>query len=462
MTNLATMKHLLFITHLFAGLSLSAATPNVVLIIANAQNTDLGCYGTEGGISPNLDKLAARGLRFTRAYTQHTNGSAARVCTFTGLRPSTLGIVGNYKYAPDLPKDAFTLPKWLSDQGWFTLKAGRIFIREDYATSWDDAMPGPTDADEKPAGMKNVLSVPVTYEEANGKKEPIGGLLVIRRAPIEDADTADGRAARDLIAQMQKAAALKKPVLAVLGLSNPEFRNAVPGVWLDKFKTLTVPEVSAEPQNAPASALIAGILPERQVTPEERRQFTAAYRSQTAFMDAQLGLVLDTLDPSNTIVVFTSMTGFHLGDHGNLWGNRSLYARSAQVPLIIAGPGIASGQVCDRVVELIDLFPTLMAHLGLKSPRKMEGESFAALLKNPAASHDEPALTQVLNYGGHTGTALRVATASYMHWGQEGAELYNLQTDPQEVNNLAGDKAMAAALKRMDALMQKDLQPRSR
>jgi hypothetical protein len=103
-----------------------------------------------------------------------------------------------------------------------------------------------------------------------------------------------------------------------------------------------------------------------------------------------------------------------------------------------------------------------MAHLGLKSPRKMEGESFAALLKNPAASHDEPALTQVLNYGGHTGTALRVATASYMHWGQEGAELYNLQTDPQEVNNLAGDKAMAAALKRMDALMQKDLQPRSR
>jgi len=460
------MKHILT-TLLFGSLAIShAAPPNVLFIVANAQNTDLGCYGTATSLTPNLDKLAARGLRFERAYCQHTNGSASRVCLFTGLRPSTLGIVGNYQYAPEIPKGGYTLPKWLKEQGWLTTKTGRIFAREDYPTSWDDAMPGPGEADEKPPGMKTVLGVPVRTEEVNGKKELMGGLLVLRIAKIEDAETGDGRSTRDAVAQMQKAAAANKPFFTAVGFMNPEFRNAVPAAWLEKFKAMPMPEATPAPTNAPEHSLIAGILPERQVTPEERQQFIAAYRAQTASMDAQVGHLLTALDEAkltdNTVIVFTSVTGFHLGDHGNLWGNRSLYAATARVPLIMAGPGIASGQVCDRVVELIDLFPTLMTHLSLKSPRKMDGESFAALLKNPAAPQDEPALTQVLNYGGHSGTALRVATASYMHWGQKGAELYNLQTDPQEMNNLAGDKAMAAALRKMEALMQKHLQPRSR
>jgi arylsulfatase A-like enzyme len=165
-------------------------------------------------------------------------------------------------------------------------------------------------------------------KEVNGRKELIGGLLVM----------------------------------------NPDFRNTVPGAWLDKFNTVPMPEVAPAPQNVPSAALFGGILPERQVTPEERLQFVAAYRAQTAFMDAQIGLVLDAVDAANTIVVFTSMTGFHLGDHGNLWGNRSLYARSAQGPLVIA-------------------------------------------------AHDEQTITHVLNYGGHSGIALRNAFASYMRWG---------------------------------------------
>jgi iduronate 2-sulfatase len=365
--------------------------------------------------------------------------------------------VGNYQYAPEIPKGGATLPKWLREQGWLTMKAGRIFAREDYPTSWDDALPGPTEADEKPAGMKNVVGVPVRYEEANGKKEPIGGLLVIRSAKIDDAATGDGRSARECVEQIKKAAVSGKPFFAALGLMNPEFRNAISADWLAKFKDTAMPESRPAAVNAPECAQYAGILPERQVTPEERQQFIAAYRAQTAFMDAQIGLVLDAIDPANTIVVFTSATGFHLGDHGNLWGNRSLYASSAQVPLIIAGPGVASGKVCSRVVELIDIYPTLIEHLRMKSPRVMDGGSFATLLKTPDAALDEPAITHVLNYGGHSGAALRVATASYMRWGQDFTELYNLSLDPNEMNNLAQDKTSAAAARKMDTALMKEL-----
>ncbi|HCN77691.1 MAG TPA: iduronate-2-sulfatase, partial [Verrucomicrobiales bacterium] len=194
---------------------------------------------------------------------------------------------------------------------------------------------------------------------------------------------------------------------------------------------------------------------------EERRQFIAGYRAQSAFMDSQAGLVLDALEKSglmeNTLVVFTSANGYHLGDHGNLWGSRTLYASAAQVPLIIAGPGVAAGQVCERVVEIMDVYPTLMEHLGMKSPRVMDGESFAKLLKNPALPHDDPALTSVLNYGPHSGVAVRTAFASFMRWGRDTAELYNLQTDPHELRNLAGDKSMSSALRKMEALLEKEV-----
>ncbi|MCA1963262.1 MAG: sulfatase-like hydrolase/transferase, partial [Prosthecobacter sp.] len=375
--------------------------------------------------------------------------------------PRTLGISGNYRYAPELPKNAATLPRWLKDQGWHTSVAGRVFPRRsDYLTSWEEVMLAPEDEGDQLPGMTAVLGVPVMSTEVAGKKERQGDLLVLRTVKADDADTPDGRAARECVAQMQKAAATKKPFFAAVGFMTPNFRSPVPQAWLEKFKDTPAPDPLPAPQNAPECALFGGILPERQVTAEERRQFIAGYRAQTAFMDAQAGLVLDALDKhglrENTLVIFTSVNGYHLGDHGNLWGARTLYAQAAQVPLILAGPGVAAGQVCERVVELLDLYPTLLEHTGLKSPRVMDGESFAKLLKNPAMPHDDPALTSVQNYAFHSGVAVRTAFASLMRWGREAAELYNLQTDPHELRNLAGDKAMASALRKMETLLEKE------
>ncbi len=438
-----------------------AATPNVVLILANHQNLDLSCYGNTAVPTPNLDKLAARGLKFTKAYAQYPMSAPSRVCLLTGLRAGTLGISGNYRYAPELPKGAYTLPAWLKEQGWLTTKAGRVFQGDDYPTSWTDMAPRPGEEAEIPDGTKNVVGVPVTTQEVDGKKEPIGGLLVLRAVKIADADTADGQSARQAIAQIQRAAATKKPFFAAVGFMQPDFRNAVPQAWLDKFKDTPAPEPTPESKGAPAVAQFGGILPARPVTAEERQQFIAGYRAQTAFMDAQVGLVLDALDQAqlsaNTIVIFASTAGFHLGDHGGLWGMRTLYDQAARVPLILAGPGIAAGQTCSRVVELVDLFPTLMDHLKLKTPKVMDGGSFATLLKTPTAPFAEPALSVVLNYSPVNGIALRNEFASYIYWGAQGSELYNLQTDPQELVNLADDKKMAPALRKMDAEMRKML-----
>ncbi|MGV3660497.1 MAG: sulfatase-like hydrolase/transferase [Prosthecobacter sp.] len=436
-----------------------AATPNVVLILANHQNMDLGCYGNTAVQTPNIDKLAARGLKFTKAYAQYPMSGPSRVCLLTGLRAGTLGISGNYRYAPELPKGAYTLPAWLKEQGWLTTKAGRVFQSDDYPTSWADMAPGPTEEAEIPPGTKSVVGVPVRTQDVNGKKETLGGLLVLRSVNIEDADTADGRSARQAIDQIQKAAATKKPFFAAVGFMNPEFRNAVPQAWLDKYKGTPVSEPSPVPKGAPDAARFAGILPERAVTSEERQQFIAGYRAQTAFMDAQVGLVLEAIDQmqlaGNTVVIFASTAGFHLGDHGGLWGMRSLYDQACRVPLIMAGPGITAGQTCARVVELVDVFPTLMEYLRLKSPKVMDGGSFATLLRQPTAPFAEPALTVVLNYGPFSGIALRNEFASYMYWGQNGAELYNLQTDPNELTSLADDKKMAPAMRKMDAELKK-------
>lgn len=453
------MKRALLLS-LVLGLPWHAPATNIVLILANHQNCDLGCYGNAAVPTPNIDKLAARGIRFTKAYCQYAMSGPSRVSLLTGLRPATLGISGNYKYAPELPKGAFTLPQWLKTQGWFTTKAGRVFQIEDYPTSWDAAIPGPGEEAELPAGTKSVMGVPVRTQQVDGKTEPLGGLLVLRSVKIDDAAMGDGRSAREGVEQIKKAAAMKKPFLAAVGFMTPDFRSAVPQAWLDKFKNTPVTEATAAAKEAPAEAQYAGILPERAVTAEERQQLIAGYRAQTAFMDAQVGVVLDALDQmqltASTIVVFASVAGYHLGDHGNLWGMRSLYDATARVPLIFAGPGVASGQTCGRVVELVDVFPTLMEHLRLKSPREMDGRSFAPLLKQPTAAFDEPAVTVVQNYGKFSGIALRNEFASYMRWEGGAVELYNLQSDPLELTNLAADNKMAAAMKKMDAALKKE------
>ncbi len=175
-------------------------------------------------------------------------------------------------------------------------------------------------------------------------------------------------------------------------------------------------------------------------------------------MDAQIGRVLDALDRlglrDKTIVVFWSDHGYHLGEHG-LWFKQSCFEEAARVPLIIALPGQkTAGQKCGRIVELLDLYPTLADLAGLTPPKDLQGASLRPLLQSPAASWSRPAYTQVQR-GAEPGHSVRTKRWRYTEWnfGRAGAELYDHQTDPQELHNLAADPARAATVAELKALL---------
>jgi uncharacterized sulfatase len=175
-------------------------------------------------------------------------------------------------------------------------------------------------------------------------------------------------------------------------------------------------------------------------------------------MDAQLGRVLDALDrlklTENTIIVFWSDHGYLLGQHGQ-WMKQSLFEESARVPLLIAAPGFASaGKSSPRIVELLDLYPTLAELAGLAPPKGLHGRSLRPLLENPAAAWDKPAFTQVKRASG-SGRSIRTERWRYNDWGEKGAELYDEQNDPREERNLANDPAHAETIAELKALFAK-------
>ncbi len=194
------------------------------------------------------------------------------------------------------------------------------------------------------------------------------------------------------------------------------------------------------------------------ITPDHARECTRAYYAAISFVDAQIGRVLDAVDRlglrDNTIIVFWSDHGYHLGEHG-LWFKQSCFEESARVPLIIIAPGQQSaGQVSPRLVELVDLYPTLAELAGLTPPKSLEGTSLRPLLENPKAAWSLPAFTQVERARG-PGHSVRTERWRYTEWdfGRLGAELYDHQTDPQELHNLASDAKYGATVAELKGLL---------
>ena len=194
------------------------------------------------------------------------------------------------------------------------------------------------------------------------------------------------------------------------------------------------------------------------VTPDQARECKQAYYAAISFVDAQIGRVLDSLDRlklwDNTVVVFWSDHGYHLGEHG-LWMKQSLFEESARVPLVIVAPGAkGNGKPCARTVEFVDLYPTLAELTGLTPPKSLAGASLKPLLENPAAAWSKPAFTQVWR-GGFAGHSVRTERWRYTEWddGKQGAELYDHDADPREFTNLAADPQHAETVKELKSLV---------
>jgi uncharacterized sulfatase len=277
-----------------------------------------------------------------------------------------------------------------------------------------------------------------------------------------DEDHTDGKVATQAIALLEKHK--NEPFFLAVGFYKPHTPYIAPKKYFDLYplENIQIPAIpSGWEKTVPAPALASTKpWPIVGITTEQARQGKQAYYAAISFVDAQIGRVVDALDrlglSDNTVIVFWSDHGYSLGEHG-LWFKQNCYEEATRVPLIIAGSDIKAGGVSSRLVELVDLYPTLADLAGLKAPSNLAGTSLRPLLANPVAAWDRPAFSQVQR-GGVPGHTVRTPRWRYTEWddGNAGLELYDEEKDPTEMKNLANDPAYAATIAELKALVKKN------
>jgi arylsulfatase A-like enzyme len=433
---------------------------NVLFLIADDLNNDLGTYGAPVR-SPNIDSLAARGVRFDRAYTQYPLCSPSRSSMLTGRRPNATGVLTNPAvqknsnsphFREKLP-DAVTLPQLFKTDGWFAARVGKLYHYgvpltigtgglDDYP-SWDLAI--------NPRGRDREVDDRI-FSLRPGQ---FGGTVSWLADDRPDGEHTDGIAATEAVRLLERFKRNGESFFLAVGFYRPHTPYVAPRRYFDLYPRdrIELPKLSdADRLRTPEAAYRSSLKEQDAMTDDQRREAIQAYRASITFMDAQVGVVLDALDrlglSDNTVVVFTSDHGYHLGDHG-LWQKMSAFERSARVPLIVAAPGTTARGVAARgLAELVDLYPTLADLAGLKSKSPVDGVSLAPILRDPAASVKDAAFTQVRN-----GYSVRTDRWRYTEWdeGKQGAQLYDMEKDPGETTNLATDVQHAATVKELQA-----------
>ena len=450
----------------FQGGSVAAASgthtrPNVLFIAVDDMNNDLGCFGHPLVKSPGIDRLAQRGTRFERAYCQFPLCSPSRSSLLTGLRPDSTRVFDlQYHFRQDLP-DVVTLPQMFMQNGYYVARAGKLYH---YGNPGDIGTNGLDDRVSwrerfNPAGHDKTALEPdiMNYTPKRG----LGSAMAFLADKTgTDEQHTDGKVADQTIRLLEQHK--DEPFFIAAGFYKPHCPWVTPKKYFDLYpmEAISLPPITPRtPEDYPKPALASTQpWPYFGVTPDQARECKRAYYAAISFVDAQIGRLLDAVDQlglrDNTIIVFWSDHGYHLGEHG-LWFKQSCFEESARVPLIISMPGQATaGRASSRPVELVDLYPTLADLAGLKPPRHLEGVSLRPLLEDPQAQWDHAAYTQVQR-GTNPGHSVRTERWRYTEWafGKQDEELYDHDRDPQELHNLATDAKYADVVARMKTLL---------
>jgi uncharacterized sulfatase len=431
---------------------------NVLFIIVDDLNVCLGCYSHALVQSPNIDRLAGRGVRFERAYCQFPLCNPTRSSLMTGRRPDTTRILENMTHFRKNLPDVVTLPQLFQKSGYFAARVGKIYhygVPKDIGTdglddppSWNQVVnPRGRERDEE---SKLINFVP--------KITNIGGSLTWYMCDAPEEDQTDGKVATETIKLLEEYR--NKPFFIATGFYRPHVPCVAPPKYFALYPTDTIPLAPERPEHLAGipPAAITVKPPNYGIDAEKQRLMIRAYFASISYMDRQLGRVLDALKRldllENTAVVLFGDHGWLLGEHGQ-WQKMSLFEESARVPLIIVAPGRQKGTNCVRTVELLDLYPTLAELAGLAPPEGLEGKSLVPLLENPGATWTKPALTQVTR-GGVSGRSIRTERYRYTEWdeGRSGIELYDHEADPREYSNLAKDPKQAATILGLRAMLQ--------
>lgn len=440
---------------------------NVLLIMADDMNTRLSFMGYPEVPAPNLQRLVNRGMVFNKAYCQFPLCNPSRTSMLTGVRPDNTKVYSNEQRPKNIldPGQMF-FPEYFKSKGYRIERYGKIMHGkfEDDIT-WDYAESGDTSYEPFPAIFSND-TVWVTSESPEGE----WWVTNLHDTLIKDYNFADHLATRMKIND-------NVPFLYALGLTSTHNPFSPPVKYWNKTGDSSVQELLPNSANGDYNLMLTGngssgmVLPETPIDDiadipnvaignkeliqkklPEWKKTIHAYNAEAILVDAQLGLVLDELDRQqlwdNTIVIFVSDHGQHLGEHGGLWGKITLFEESLRVPFIICAPGIQPG-TCDRITELVDIFPTLLELCRLPPVQGLEGTSVVPLLTQPDLPWKKAAFSQLMRNRSTPYKSIATEKYRYTNWDTAGEELYDHRTDPREYTNLALNPQYADVLEQM-------------
>ncbi len=432
------------------GAAEAAPKRNVLFLIADDLNNFLGCYGDPRAKTPNLDRLAERGVRFERAYCAFPLCGPSRNSMLTGLYPNSSGIQANSQIFRQTIPNHVSLPQAFRHEGYFAARLGKLYhynVPNSIGTDGHDD-PASWELELNPAGVDRLEHHPDIFSLVPGQ---FGGTLSWYASPKGDEFHTDGLLAADAEWVLERCARQReRPFFLAVGFFRPHTPYVAPkDPYFGYYPEAEMPVVSGVEQDQadiPEAGLASRKKEQDKLTDDLRRQAVQAYYASISFMDAQVGRVIHALDglglTDSTIIVFTSDHGYHMGEHG-LWQKQSLFEESARVPLFIVAPGVTPrGGVAHSPVSQVDLYPTLTELCGVKAPANVQGQSLVSMLKDPRQTGRGWALTQVRRGGTqdrYYGYSLRTARWRYTEWdqGQKGRELYDHEADPREITNLA-------------------------
>jgi uncharacterized sulfatase len=450
-----------FVAGLQPAIAQQRPRPNVLLIMADDLNNDVGTFGHPLVKTPNLDRLAKRGVRFDRAYDQFPLCSPSRVSLLTGLRPDTTKIYELQTDFRTILPDVQTLPQMFKRNGYVTARVGKIFHYGNPGQIGTSGLDDPASWDEvvNPRGIdKDEESVLTNLTPAR----QLGSALAYYASPAPDEQHTDGKVASETIALLEKNK--DRPFFIGAGFYRPHCPFIAPRKYFDLYPLDRIPAPASAPGSLQPPAAWFTVPPNWGVGERGQRETIQAYYASISFLDANIGRLLDALDrlglADNTIVVFLSDHGYHLGERGQ-WMKQTLFERSARAPMMMAGPGVtAKGRATTRIVEFLDVYPTLADLAGLVAPPGLHGRSLRRLLTNPQTRWDHPALTQVRRGTGNEtfmGYSIRTQQWRYTEWdeGTRGVELYDEVADPDELRNLATDPKHKLIASEMQHLLQR-------
>jgi arylsulfatase A-like enzyme len=437
----------------------AADKPNILFIAIDDLRDWVHYLGNEQVKTPNLDKLSARGLTFSRGYCASPVCNPSRAALMSGMRSSTTGVYSNgIDWRTHITEATPTLNQHLRTQGYHVCGAGKIYHGGfPRLSDWDDYLSRGEPAEEgaapaakaKGQGKNKAKAKAAAAAVAAGERDP-GGVGGIRFKPLPDArdeDMSDYQYVSYALKQLNTKH--DKPLFLACGLQKPHMPWDVPQKYYDMYplEKIELPKIlkddladvppagirMAKPEGDHAAMLASG----------RWKEAVQAYLATITFCDAMIGRLMDGFDKSpykdNTIIILWSDHGWHLGEKEH-WRKFALWEESTRAPFLMVVPGLTKpGSVCNRPVDYMNIYPTLCDLAGVPLPKHLEGVSMKPLLANPAAAWDRPAITT----HGYQNHAVRTDKWRYIRYENGDEELYDEVADPLEWKNLASDPKLA-------------------